>query len=156
MIDYSIAIRGIKPGVKKENIDDTRAFAVAQRSKTLTLQEFAKHIEDHGCKYSRGDVQAVLTYTADCLREELLEGNFVQLGDLGTFGFYIVSKGVEKAEELDSRDFTAVRVSWDKGKAFENLLGDATFRLVPSRLSQKLAKEEERAQTTIVKKPVLS
>lgn len=156
MIDYSIAIRGTKPGTKKENIDDTRAYAVAQRSETITMSEFAKHIAEHNSKYNRGDIYAVLAQSVDCLREMLLDGKFVQLGDLGTFGFSIKCKGAEKAEELNSTYFTAVNVTWDKGKTFSDLLKDATFRLVPSRLSQELAKEEERAQTTIVKKPVLS
>lgn len=39
MIDYSIAIRGTKPGVKKENIEETRAYGVAQRNETLTLRD---------------------------------------------------------------------------------------------------------------------
>ena len=156
MIDYSIVIRGTKPGTKKENIDDTRAYAVAQRTKTLTLDKVAEHMALHDSKYNSGDIYAVLTQAAQCVRELILAGYYVQLGNLGTFGFNIKCNPVEKAEELDAKDFTAIKVYWMEGKAFRNMINDATFRLVPSRLSQKLAKEEERAQTTIVKKPVLS
>ena len=48
MINYSIVIRGTKPGTKTEDITETKAYGVAQISENLTINDFAKHIAEHG------------------------------------------------------------------------------------------------------------
>ena len=60
MINYSIVIRGTKPGTKTEDITETKAYGVAQISENLTINEFAKHIAEHGTLYSRDVIQGVL------------------------------------------------------------------------------------------------
>lgn len=74
MINYSIAIMGTKPGTKKEQITETKAYGSAQVNEVLDLNRFAKHITDHGCAYDRGDVIAILVKAVDCLREMMLAG----------------------------------------------------------------------------------
>ena len=148
---------GTKPGTKKENIDDTRCYAVSQISDYMTLTDFAEHISNHGSTYDQSDVEAILGKAVRCLREMLLSGYSVSLGeDFGSFRVTLRTRGAEKAEEFDENNIVGVNVVWNKGKAFSNLRKGAKFRLVASRLSQQLAKEEAQAQTTIVKKPVLS
>ena len=82
MINYSIVIRGTKPGTKTEDITETKAYGVAQISENLTINEFAKHIAEHGTLYSRDVIQGVLIKMVDCMRELLLEGKKIQLGEL--------------------------------------------------------------------------
>jgi len=36
----------------------------------------------------------------DCMREQLLEGKKIRLGDLGDFSVSLTSKGVESADKL--------------------------------------------------------
>ena len=43
MIDYSIAIRKSHPG--DENSTETKAYGVVQINKTLSIEQFNKHIE---------------------------------------------------------------------------------------------------------------
>ncbi len=85
MIDYSITIMSAKPGTKKADVQETKAYGSAQVREKLDLNKFAKHITDHGCAYDRGDVSAILTKAVDCLREMMLAGNKVTLGELGSF-----------------------------------------------------------------------
>ena len=61
------------------------AFAIAQYADVMTIEKFAKHIATHGCVYSRADISAILYMAVDCMREQLLEGKKIRLGDLGDF-----------------------------------------------------------------------
>ena len=72
MINYSIVIRGTKPGTKTEDITETKAYGVAQISENLTINDFAKHIAEHGTLYSRDVIQGVLIKMVDCMRERPL------------------------------------------------------------------------------------
>ncbi len=53
--------------------------------KTLTIRGFAQHMIDHGSKYSRGDIENILSMVTDCLPELVAQGIPVQLGELGIF-----------------------------------------------------------------------
>ena len=53
--------------------------------KTLTIRGFAQHMIDHGSKYSRGDIENILSMVTECLPELVAQGIPVQLGDLGIF-----------------------------------------------------------------------
>ena len=125
MINYSIAIQSTKPGTKKAEITETKAYGVAQVAEVIDINAFAKHIANHGCVYSKGDIVGLLTIAVGCLRELMLEGKRVKLGDLGDFQPRLRTEGAETTEDFN--------VSWTPGKEFENLRGEATFQLVPSR-----------------------
>lgn len=89
MINYSTCMRGNptdKDAAKK-------AYANAQYSQVMTLDKFCYHIASHGCVYSRADIQAILILAVDCLREQLLNGQQIQMGDLGVFSNSIRSLG---------------------------------------------------------------
>ena len=113
-------------------------YANAQSSGTLTLEQFAKHIADHGSKYKRADVTAILIEAVECLREQLLLGNSVSLGDLGSFYATIQSEGVENAGDFSKSNIKALNVNWSAGKDFEDLLEDASFHQVLSLANQNL------------------
>ena len=70
MINYSIVIKGTKPGTKTENITETKAYGVAQVSGILTLNDFARHIAQHGTLYGR-DVIGLLGKITKVISEDL-------------------------------------------------------------------------------------
>jgi len=72
----------------------------------------------------------------DCMREMLLEGKKIRLGDLGDFSLLLSSKGAETADKFTAQNITNVKVQWDPGHQFKNLLDDAEFNLVASRSAQ--------------------
>ena len=70
------------------------------------------------------------------MREMLLEGKKIRLGDLGDFSLLLSSKGAETADKFTAQNITNVKVQWDPGQQFKNLLDDAEFNLVASRSAQ--------------------
>ena len=112
------------------------AFAISQYTDVMTIEKFAKHITSHGSVYSRADISAILYMAVDCMREMLLEGKKIRLGDLGDFSLLLSSKGAETADKFTAQNITQVKVQWEPGKEFKNLLDDAEFNLVASRSAQ--------------------
>ena len=149
MINYSIMIMGTKPGTKKAQITETKAYGTAQIHESLTFDDFCKHIADHNSPFSKGTVKGILTDAVMCLREQLLAGNKVSLGDLGGFHVELNTKGAVTTEEFTSDNILAVNVRWTPGKQFKNLRQEATFQLVPGRAAQQDAIEVIRNEETI-------
>ena len=126
------------------------AFAVAQYSDLMTIEKFARHIATHGCVYSRADISAILYLAVDCMREMLLDGRKIRLGDLGDFSVSLSSKGAETADKFSSANISAVNVVWDCGQEFKNLLPDAEFNLVASRAAQAAVLKAIKSGSSIV------
>ena len=161
MINYSITARAVNPNLFEINQAKTRInqakaegkqpdpkdealvetvvtnyFATAQYTEVMTIEKFARHIADHGTTYSRADIMAILYMAVDCMREQLLEGKKIRLGELGDFSIALSSKGAETAEKFSSQNIQRVTVCWEPGSEFRNLLADAEFNLVATRSAQ--------------------
>ena len=161
MINYSITARAVNPNLFEINQAKTRInqakaegkqpdakdvalvetvvtnyFATAQYTEVMGIEKFARHIADHGTTYSRADIMAILYMAVDCMREQLLEGKKIRLGELGDFSVALSSKGAETAEKFSSQNIQRVTVSWEPGSEFRNLLADAEFNLVATRSAQ--------------------
>ena len=149
MINYSIYIASAQPGTKKEDVTQTKAYGSAQVHEVFDLEKFAKHITDHGCAYDEGDVTAILKKTTACIREQMLAGNKVVLGDLGSFHVELACEGARTTDEFGVDNIKAVNVRWTPGKRFENLRDAAEFKLVPRRIQQAEAVEVIKNEETI-------
>ena len=147
MINYSIVMRG-KPADKEA---PKKAYATAQYSEVMDISQFSEHIASHGCVYQRADIGAILTMAVDCMRELLLGGQKIRLGDLGDFAISINSSGAEMAAEYNPAiHIKKLNVNWSPGKRFINLLKEATFNLVPTRKAAKLVVKALKAGETNV------
>ena len=147
MINYSISLRA-NPSDKDAA---HKAYANAQYSEIMTLEKFAEHISTHGSKYNRADIYAVLTQAVDCMREQLLAGQRIQMGDLGTFSIHINSIGAESLETYNPAvHVDDLKVRWKPGTRFLSLLKDAAFNLVPTRKAAKLVVKALKAGKTTV------
>ena len=140
---------GTKPGTKKAQITETKAYGTAQIHESLTFDDFCKHIADHNSPFSKGTVKGILTDAVMCLKEQLLAGNAVNLGDLGRFHVELNTKGAVTTEEFTTDNILAVNVRWTPGKQFKNLRQEATFQLMPNRAAQADAIEVIRNEETI-------
>ena len=161
MINYSIVMRSVNANLleinqaksrinqakqegknpEKKDLDLVKtekqnAFAISQYTDVMTIEKFAKHITSHGSVYSRADISAILYMAVDCMREMLLEGKKIRLGDLGDFSLLLGSKGAETADKFTAQNITQVKVQWEPGKEFKNLIDAAEFNLVASRSAQ--------------------
>ena len=143
MINFSLGTRASNPGDAESA---KKVYAYAQARETLNIMQLAKHIQQHGSPYTRDIIVGVLTKTVDCIREELLNGNKVQLGEMGAFYVTISSKGVDNALEFDQNShIKSVNVRWERGREFKDLLSDATFHYVTTREQQIAARKAEKA-----------
>lgn len=73
---------------KSKNSSNTsfgKYYPEVDMQKTLTIRGFAQHMIDHGSKYSRGDIENILSMVTECLPELVAQGIPVQLGELGIF-----------------------------------------------------------------------
>ena len=161
MINYSIVMRSVNANLlainqaksrinqaKKEGKEPVKddldlvktekqnAFAVSQYTDIMTIEKFAKHITSHGSVYSRADISAILYMAVDCMREMLLEGKKIRLGDLGDFSVLLSSKGAEDPDKFTAQNITDVKVQWEPGQQFKTLRDEAEFNLVASRSAQ--------------------
>lgn len=135
MIDYSVSAR---PNPQEKD-EAPKYYASPQVSENVSMSSFCRHISDHNSKYNRADIMAVLTQTVDCLREMLLDGKKIELGDLGAFQIGLSSKGALTAEDFNPAiHIKTVRVNWSPGVEFLNLKREAEWNLVANRRAQKL------------------
>ena len=150
MIPYSIMIMGTKPGTLKANIIQTKAYGTAQVNEVISFDDFCQHIADHNCPFSKGAIQGVITDAVSCIREMMLAGNKVYLGDLGEFHVELKTEGAVTTEDFGQDNIKAVNVRWTPGDNFKNLRQDATFKLVPRRRQQDDAVKVIKNEDTIL------
>ena len=146
MIDYSVSLHA-NPANKEEA---PKAYAHLQVRQVLTLTDFSNHISDHNGVFSRGTVKGVISDMCECLVEQLLNGNKIQLGELGTFGLSISSKGAPSKEEFSASNIKSLNVTFTPGSDFDNLLDRATFNCVASRDAQAKTLAAQKANQTTV------
>ena len=147
MINYSIYLR-TNPMDKEEA---PKAYGVAQYNSVMTIDKFAAHIASHGSVYSRADIAAVLTLAVDCLYEQLLAGQKIELGDLGAFCISLNCKGADSVEEFNpATHIKRVKARWEMGDKFQNLTEEAEFNLVANRKQQAAVLKAVKAGDTTV------
>ena len=154
MINYSVFTW------KNPMIDDAeeKAYAKNQVVKVLSFDEFVKHIASHNGVFSRGTVKGVVSDTCSCLVEQLLAGNKVQFGELGSFGVSLQCEPADSLAEFSAKNIKEVNIVFTPGEDFENLRSKAEFKLVSSRAVQAAAlKAVKEGESTInlndLKKP---
>lgn len=130
-----------------------KAFAQAQFAEVMTIEKFARHIADHGCVYSRADISAILYMAVDCMREQLLDGKKIRLGDLGDFSVNITSRGADSTALFTPQYITGLNVQWDCGPQFRNLMAEAEFQLVPTRAQQAALIRAIRSGSVVAEDP---
>lgn len=146
MINYSVymmtSVMNPEAGAK--------AYAKNQVNEIWSLEKFAKHIASHNGVFSRGTVKGVLSDMCECLVEQLLNGNKIQLGELGTFGISISCDPAESLEKFTSKNIKAVNILFAPGEDFENLLHRAEFNPVASRAAQAATLKAEKGNEKTV------
>ena len=130
-----------KPGKPEEG---NKTFPVAQYQQLMDLPSMAEHMTNHGSKYDKGDIMAMATQLTACIREQLLLGNKVVLGDLGAFCIGFVCEPADNAESFHTGLIKKVKVKWEPSTKFGDLINEAQFQFVGSRKSQSAARKAER------------
>ena len=140
MIGYSVYMttNHLKPE------DGPKAYAAAQIREKLGTDKFVAHVARHNSVFSKGTIKGVLADVACCVREQLLNGNKVELEGLGTFGFTISSEPAENLEKFSAANIKKVNVIFTPDSELENLIDDAVFNPMPSRVAQAAVLKAEK------------
>ena len=76
-----------------ENAGKELWYATVVTDREMNFEEFVDNISSHNSPYSRGTVHGVMMDMLDCLKELILDGKSVRLGDLGLFSIGMKSHG---------------------------------------------------------------
>jgi len=137
MINYSLSMMGnpSDPAAAK------RAYARSQEKDVLDIDAFAEHIVSHGCVYSKGDIVGILTMAVSCIKENLLAGNSVQLGELGKFYISLKSIGARTYDDFTADNIKRVNVKYAPSTELKNLRRLAQFERVLTKKAEAEAKK---------------
>ena len=143
-IQYSVSLMG-KPGREE---DPKKAYGTIQLTGVVRLSELSKHISEHNSVFSQGTIVGILTELSACIRELLLQGYKIDLGDLGTLTPTIKSKGAGDLKSFTAQNILDLRVNFAKGSALLNLRRDAQFEQTTTRAAQAAALEAQKEGQT--------
>ena len=132
--------------VNLQNLEQPeKTYAQAQSRMTLDIEQLAAHMAKHNTPFTKGTIKGILTDAVECIRELILDGNIVNLGELGTLNVVLQSNGVCESvvDEITGEkpvftaaDITAVNLRFTPGIAFKNMISEVTFNEVESTKKQ--------------------
>lgn len=142
MIDYSVYLQTnhLKPEAGE------RAYAKAQVREVWDNDRFVRHLADHNGVFSRGTLKGVVSDLCSCLVEQVLNGNKIYLGELGSFSASLSCESADTMKDFTVDNIKAVNLVFTPGEDFENMISKATFNQVSSRLLQAAALKAEKAK----------
>ena len=73
-------------------------YAKSVQDRTIDFEDLVTHMSEHNSPYSRGVIHGVLTDMLDCVKELVLDGKSVRLGDLGLFSVGLKTTGAKSRE----------------------------------------------------------
>ena len=82
---------------------------------------------------TKTDVEAVVRCVIDIMQRELLKGNNVQLGKLGTLYVTLSGKGAKAADEFTTSLIKRVNIRFRPDEKIKKELGKAEFELSPTK-----------------------
>ena len=95
-------------------------YARAVIDRTVEFEDFVTHISNHNSPFSRGVIHGVLTDMLSCLKELVLDGKQVRLGDLGLFSVGISSGPAPTLEDWTTALVKDVHLNVRNTKTWSN------------------------------------
>ncbi|MCR5180690.1 MAG: DNA-binding protein [Bacteroidaceae bacterium] len=134
-IQYSISLR---PNPLQSD-EPEKAYANLQLTGKYTTKDLCEHIAGHNGIFNRAVVEGVLIQLGTCIRELVLQGYSIVLGELGTITPSIKSQGAPTLTDFSSDDIIDMDVNFTPGEVFKDLRDDAEFEQTSSRAAQAAA-----------------
>ncbi len=131
-VQYSVCLR---PN-PMQNGEPEKAYANLQLTGRYTTKDLCEHIAAHNGIFSRAVVEGVLIQLGTCIRELVLQGYSIVLGELGTITPSIKSQGAPTLADFSSDEITEMDVNFTPGEVFKNLRDDAEFEQTTTRAAQ--------------------
>lgn len=105
---------------KREGSETNGMWYARATHELMEFDEFINHLASHHCAFSEATIQGVLIEMQNCLRELLLEGKAVRLGDLGIFKIGLRTARAETASDFNAgQNVTGCRMNLYLGKRFK-------------------------------------
>ena len=139
ILKYKLVTR-INPQNKSEQ---PKWYAKAVQDRTIDFEGLVTHMSEHNSPYSRGVIHGVLTDMLDCVKELVLDGKSVRLGDLGSLQIGISSKGAVTEEDFSDTLIKKARINFRPGLALMGALSNLTFAKVKPRYTKEDKEAEE-------------
>ena len=79
-----------------------KLYARVSYKQTMDLHDMARHMAEHNTAFSEGLIVGVLTDFVKCVREMVLNGNTVKVGNLAIFKATVESNGLEVLYDAQS------------------------------------------------------
>ena len=103
-----------------ENAGKELWYATVVTDREMNFEEFVDHISSHNSPYSRGTVHGVMMDMLDCLKELILDGKSVRLGDLGLFSIGMSSCGEVSRDKVTSASVEGIHLLVKNTKNWSN------------------------------------
>ena len=103
-----------------ENAGKELWYATVVTDREMNFEEFVDHISSHNSPYSRGTVHGVMMDMLDCLKELILDGKSVRLGDLGLFSIGMTSRGEVSRDKVTSASVEGIHLLVKNTKNWSN------------------------------------
>ena len=103
-----------------ENAGKELWYATVVTDREMNFEEFVDHTSSHNSPYSRGTVHGVMMDMLDCLKELILDGKSVRLGDLGLFSIGMSSRGEVSRDKVTSASVEGIHLLVKNTKNWSN------------------------------------
>lgn len=130
MSNLAERLQAAKDGTLASFQPQFKFYGFAQASMVMNLEDFTEHLESHNSKYDSGDYKAMLNQAGKCLKEMLLEGRKVCLGELGSFSLNLHCKPSDYYDEFTAANITDVKTRWEPSTMLKNLKNVCKFQKV--------------------------
>ena len=137
-----------KHDLRGEASEENPAIAVTVvGSRTVTTKELAKEIAA-SCTIKEADVAGVLTALSQRIQRTLLNGDRVELGDIGTLSVTLTCGNKHRADNVTARDIKVRRIAFAPSKELTQAMRGAEMKSAgPTHTKQLTMKEIEERLT---------
>jgi predicted histone-like DNA-binding protein len=125
-IKYKVVLRG-QPGVEGGGIK--KYYGQIVTSGESTIDEMVKDIEKFSA-LSEPDIRGVIIALENEIQNKLTEGKIVRLEKLGSLYPAISSEGVEKAEDLTSKNIREIYINYRPGDRLKLAMKNAGLQKI--------------------------
>ena len=141
-------LREIKDLSREANEENPSVAVSVVGSRTVTADELAKEIAS-SCTIKEADVAGVLKALSLRVQHTLLNGDRVELGEIGTLSVTLTCGNKHRADKVTARDIKVSRIAFAPSKELTHAMRGATMRSAgPMRTKQLTLEEAEERLTT--------
>ncbi len=141
-------LREIKDLSREANEENPSVAVSVVGSRTVTADELAKEIAS-SCTIKEADVAGVLKALSLRVQHTLLNGDRVELGEIGTLSVTLTCGNKHRADKVTARDIKVSRIAFAPSKELTHAMRGATMRSAgPMRTKQLTLEEVEERLTT--------